>query len=95
MAGDVGMAKHVLQYDADMRRRALARAMQPALAGGDSAAKAEAEGRSSPLYDKEIETLSKAHQAAEQTLAAFEAEKILWETARSLISLQRETMRQI
>lgn len=95
MAADVGSAKHVLEYDGDLRKRALARAMKPALAGGDSAAKAEAEGRASDGYSQELGVLGKQHQAAEQVVAEWEAAKINWETARSLLSMLKETVRQV
>lgn len=95
MAGDVGLARHVLEYDSDRRKRALARAMVPALAGGDSAAKAEAEARASEPYTKELNQLAKDHQNAEQVITAWEASKLQWETARSLLSMQKESIRHL
>lgn len=92
MTPEVGLAKHVQEYDSDLRKRALARAMSAALAGGASAAKAEAEGRSSELYNKELSTLAKQHQAACETIAAWEAQRCAWETARSLLSVTKATM---
>jgi len=95
MAADVGLAKHVLEYNSDQKKRALARAMAPALAGGDSAAKAEAEARASDGYERELTLLGKAHAAAEQTMTAWEVAKLRWDTARSLLSLQRETVKHL
>jgi hypothetical protein len=95
MSADVGMAKHVLEYDGDRRKRALARAMAPALLGGDSGVKAEAEGRASETYQKEMQQLGKEHQAAEQQVAAWEATKIQWETARSLLAMQRDGLKRL
>lgn len=95
MAGDVGLARHVLEYDSDRRKRALARAMVPALAGGDSAAKAEAEARASEIYTKELNQLAKEHTSAEQAIVAWEAAKLQWETARSLMAMQRESVRHL
>ena len=95
MANDVGLARHVCEYDSDRRKRALARAMSPALAGGDSAAKAEAEARASETYAKELNQLAKEHASAEQVITNWEAAKLRWETARSLLSLQKESMRQL
>ena len=95
MAGDVGMAKHVLEYDSDRRKRALARAMAAPLAGGSSAAAAEAEGRASEAYSAELGLLAKQHAAAEQTVAEFEAAKLVWDTARSLLAMSRETMKNL
>lgn len=93
MAGDVGMAKHVLEYDPDMRKKALGRAMAAPMAGGASAAKAEAEARASDSYAREMVVLAKSHQLAEQTVMEFEALKLTWDTARSLLAMSRESMR--
>lgn len=90
IAPEVGMAKHVLEYDSDRRKQALSRAMRAALAGGESAAKAEAEARASDGYAKELSQLGVEHKMAEQTVMEWEASKLLWETSRSLLSMQRE-----
>jgi hypothetical protein len=95
MAADTGMAKHVLEYDGDRRKRALARAMAPALAGGDSGVKADAEARASEPYHKEMQQLGKEHVAAEQQVMAHEAAKLRWETCRSLLSMMRESIKQL
>jgi hypothetical protein len=95
MAIDLGKAKHCLEFSSDMRKRALARAMQPALAGGDAVSKAEAEGRASPGYEREIAILDRQHEAAEIVVAQWEAKRCCWETARSLLSMSKETIRQL
>lgn len=95
LADDVGMARHIQNYDSDRRKKALARAMAAALAGGDSVAKAEAEARSSPIYAKELEQLGKENANAEQVCAEWDALKIVWESCRSLLSLQRETVKHL
>lgn len=93
MAGDVGLAKHVIEYDSDRRKRALARAMGPGLAGGASAAKADAEARASEPYAKELEVLAKQHAAALQQVQEHDAAKVAWETARSLLAMLREQVK--
>lgn len=90
IAPQVGLSKHVLEYDSDRRKRALARAMQPALKGGDSAAKAEAEARASDGYAAELAQLSVEHKMAEQTVMEWEAAKLVWSTCQSLLAMQRE-----
>ena len=95
MAGDVGMAKHVLEYDGDMRKKALARAMAAPIAGGSSAAKAEAEARSSESYAREMTVLAKSHQVAEQTVMEYEAARLVWDTARSLLAMSREQIKSL
>ena len=95
MAAAVGMAKHVLEYDGDQRKRALARAMAPALAGGASAAKAEVEGRTSETYAKELAVLAKAHQSAATQIVEWEVTKLQWQTAQSLLAMQRESVKRL
>ncbi len=95
MADEVGMARHIQTYDSDRRKKALARAMGPALAGGDSANKAEAEARASDTYAKEIAQLAKEHAAAEQTAARWDSLKLVWSTCQSLLAMQRETVRHL
>lgn len=95
MASDVGLAKHVVEYDGDRRKRALARQAAAALRGGDSAAKAELEARASEGYAKELAQLGKEHAAALQVIAEWEAAKVAWDTARSLLAMTRETVRQV
>lgn len=95
MASDVGAARHVSNYDSDRRKRALARAMSAALAGGESAAKAEAEARASENYGKELAQLGREDMAAEQVIAEWDALKIVWESCRSLLSMQRETVKHL
>lgn len=95
LASDVGLAKHVLEYDSDRRKRALARAMAAPLAGDSSVSKAEAEGRASESYSKELVQLGKEHATAAQTIQEWEALRLVWETCRSLISMQKETVRHL
>lgn len=95
MASEVGMAKHVLEYDGDMRKKALGRAMAAPMAGGASAAKAEAEARASENYAKEMAVLAKSHLAAEQTISEYEALRLVWDTARSLLAMSREQIKSL
>lgn len=95
MASDVGMAKHILEYDSDRRKRALARAMAAPLAGDSSVSKAEAEARASESYAKELMQLGKEHAVASQTIQEWDALKLIWETCRSLISMHKESIRHL
>ena len=93
LAPDTGSAKHVIEYDGDMRKRALARAMAAPLAGGESGVKAEAMARASETYKAELDVLAKSHLAAQQQVQAHEAAKCKWETARSLLAMCREQVK--
>lgn len=90
IAPEVGMAKHILQYNGDRCKQALSRAMRAALAGGESAVKAEAEARASEGYAKELGQLGVEHKMAEQTVMEWEAAKLTWSTCQSLLAMQRE-----
>jgi hypothetical protein len=93
IASEVGTARTVLEFSSDRRKRALARACAAALSGGESAAKAELEARASESYGKELAQLQKEHQVAEQTILEWDACKLGWETCRSLLAMQRESVR--
>lgn len=92
---DVGLARQVREFSGDRRKRALGRAMQAALSGGESASKAEAEARASEPYGKELQQLAKELTAAEQTIARWDVLRIKWETARSLLSVQKSQMQMV
>ena len=93
MCKRVGEAKHVIEYDSDRRKRALACAMKRSLDRDESAAKSEAEGRASAEYFKQMKQLGKEHEAAVTVLTEWEVEKLKWETARSLLAMMREQVK--
>jgi len=95
MAPEVGLSRHVTCYDSDRRKQALARAMMPALKGGESGVKAEAEARASKTYEAELSQLSVENKMAEQTIQEFEVLKIKWSTAQSLLSFQKEAVKRL
>jgi len=95
MADDMGRASHVSAYDSDRRKKALSRAMAAPLAGGESAAKAEALARADAVYAKEFDQLAKEHLAAEQTVSDWTAKKLVWQTCQSLLAMQRETVKHL
>ena len=95
MAGDVGMAKQIREFSGDLRKRCLAIAATPFLKAGSSAAAADTEARSSEPYGAALKQLAKELTQAETTIAEFEALKLQWESCRSLLSMQRETMKSL
>jgi hypothetical protein len=95
MANEVGAARAYRECASDLRKRALARHMCLALAGGESAAKAEAEARGSELYGKELDSHLKQLTAVEQTLALNEFHDLAWRSAQSLISNAREELKRL
>lgn len=95
MAVKSGLAEHVLKYDADRRKQALARAMAAPLAGGATGIKAENEARISPLFEKEFDVLAKQHEAACVVDKEWDAKNTTWKTFQSLLSVQKESIRQL
>ena len=95
MTSEIGVARTAREYNGDLRKRALARAMAAPLAGGESAAKAEAEARAADGYGKELDALAKQLTAAEQTVALYDAHKLAWNSAQSLIANAREELKRL
>lgn len=95
LANSVGMARQVQAYDSDRRKRALARAMAAALAAGESVAKAEAEGRASDNYAKEMNQLKIELGEAEKVTAQYDVLKIVWSSCQSLLAIQREAVKRL
>lgn len=95
MAGDEAMARYVIEYDHERRKRCLAVVMTPLIKSGSGVAAAEADARASELYHSAMTQLGKELVAAQKTHCQWEARKIQWETARSLLSMQKSTMQNL
>ncbi len=93
LSAQVGAAKQVRNYDADRRKNLLAKYVVRYLEAGESATAAEQYARADGAYQSELEFLAKGHESAEQTIAEWDAEFASFEAARSLLSMQKETMR--
>ena len=86
----MGQAYHILEYDGDMRKRALATATTPFLEKGESAAAADSWARASFLYEQQMKNLARAHETASEIKFQYEAAKIAIEVARSLLSMEKQ-----
>lgn len=95
MTGDEALARTVIEYNSDRVKRALARAMGPALKGDSAVNRAEAEARASATYKAEIDQLFKEFQSAQTTHCEWEAARVSWETARSLLSMMKSTIQNV
>lgn len=95
MAGDVGLARQVREYNGDQRKRVLAIAALPLLKAGESAAAADMEARASEPYGAALKQLAKELATAEQTIARWEAERLAWDSARSLLSMVKSQVGQL
>lgn len=92
MAASVAQARQVREYDSDRRRRCLAIAAKPLLLAGESSAAADTEARASEPYAQAMKQLGAELAAAEKVIAEWEATKIMWESARSLLSMSKSQM---
>ncbi len=93
LSASVGASKQIRQYDTDRRKNLLAKYVVRALKEGHSATAAEAYGRSDEAYQTELEGLSKQYEGAERTIAEWDAEIASHDAARSLLAMNRESMR--
>ena len=86
-------ARQVISYDSDRRKNLLARYMVPHLKSGESATAAEAYARAHEAYEAEFQVQAEELQTAEGVIAKRRATETSWESARSLLSFQREGFR--
>lgn len=90
MIEDVAKARVVRDYDSDRRKAILSSAVADFLKDGESATAAEHKARSSQTYAECMKLLRKELEAAETTVAKWEAAKLRFEAARSLLSIQKQ-----
>ena len=83
-------ARQVISYDSDRRKNLLAKYTVKYLKEGESATAAEAMARADEAYQKEFETQGEELQTAEGVIAKRRGTETSWESARSLLSFQRE-----
>jgi hypothetical protein len=95
MAPQVAVAKQVKEFSNDRTKRALAIAALPFIKAGESSAAADTCARSSDGYKLEMQKLATEFQQAEKALLEWEAQKIQWESARSLLAMQRDLSRNL
>ncbi len=93
LSASVGASKQIRQYDTDRRKNLLAKYVVRALKEGHSATAAEAYGRSDEAYQTELEGLSKQYEGAERVIAEWDSEMCSFDAARSLLAMNRESMR--
>lgn len=90
LAERVAKAKQCREYDSDRRKRALSCAVSDFLKQGEkSATAAEHHARASESYAEMMKSRGKELADAEAVISEWDALKIKWETARSLLSVQK------
>jgi|SRR5215471_4369820 len=93
LAAQVGAAKQVREYDSDRRKNLLAKHMVPYLKAGHSAAASETMARADARYETEFEAMAGQRETADICIATWEAEHAKLDALRSLLSMQKETMK--
>jgi hypothetical protein len=94
LAPEMATAITVIDLHSDRRKNMLARYSAPRIdKDGLSAASADTLARADKAYETEFQTLLSQYESAQSVKHEFEVEKISWETARSLLARQRETLK--
>lgn len=91
MAEAVGIARQVKEFAAERRRNLLAFHCNP----DESVSKSELAARKRTSYLEELDELANQQKDAEITIAKWQAEMASFEAARSLLSFNRESLRQL
>lgn len=89
MANDVADARQIKEFSHDRCKRALSIGVAEFLESGESAAAAEHKARGSKAYGTSLHDLSEQYKAAMRCIESYEAQRVLWESARSLLSVER------
>ncbi len=83
-------ARQVVSYDSDRRKNLLAKYTVKYLKEDNSATAAEAMARADESYQAEFNAQAEELQTAEGVIAKRRSVETSWESARSLLSFQRE-----
>jgi hypothetical protein len=91
-APQVAQSVTIIDYDSDRRKSLLARYAVKHIKAGESATAADTLARADEAYKAELDALASIYEQANATMREWDAEKCSWETARSLLARQRETI---
>jgi hypothetical protein len=89
----VGAARQIKEFASDQRKNILAATQMQFIQRGESVAGAEVCARSNPIYLEKMAALQRDFADAESTIAQWQADFAYYESCRSLMAMQRETMR--
>ncbi len=95
LAPRVGNAKAVREYDGDRRKNLLSKYVAKELKLGQTSAASESFARANPSYQAELHELSAQFESAEVVIAQWSAENCSFESLRSLLSLQKATIKEL
>lgn len=89
MASDVADSKTIKEFTNDRLKRAFSVEVERFLSAGDSAAAAEHKARASAPYGAHLHDLMEQHRSALRVIEKYDATKIQFEAARSLLSVEK------
>lgn len=89
MTLQVAKARQVLSWESERRKVALAKLVAGYLEQGESASAAEFKARAHPDYTKQVATMFSQCHDAQKVIADHEATRTIWDSARSLLSMQK------
>jgi len=93
LAPHVGHAKQILRFNNERCKGLLAKYAAPFLLDGESSSAANTKARANPVYQEELQVLIDQLEDSNKTISEWEAVKVKYESARSLLSLEKEKMR--
>lgn len=89
MAESLADARQILEYDSDRRKRALSDVVAVLLDSGESATAAEFKARASKSYGDALIQLGVQYRESRRVVEKYEAQKILFQAAQSLLAMER------
>lgn len=95
MTADVGHARRVIEFSGEWRKAALADISALFIKAGDANSTAENKARADAGYQSRLRELQDEYQEAQTTLATWDALHCAFDSARSILSARKETVKQI
>ncbi len=89
ISADVADAKTIKEFSGDRLKRALSIEVSRFLEAGDSGVAAENKARASAQYGAHLTDLENQYKTAMRVIEQFDAAKIKFESARSILSCER------
>lgn len=89
LAQDVADAKTVKEFSSDRLKRAFSVTVAEFLEAGDSGVAAEHKARASKPYGTSLHDLSEQYQSALRVIEKHDALKVMFESARSILSTEK------
>lgn len=92
MANDVADAKTVKEFNSDRLKRAFSVEVARFLEAGDSGVAAEHKARASAQYGSHLHDLNEQYQTALRVIEQHEALHIKFDSARSILSVEKQKL---